>query len=178
MYSSDFIATRIRDRWQRNPDAIPATGYRILFSPVHLGELLGPTAQWVWGLKRPGLEANYSPPLELRLKCVELNFYFRHTSSWRGVSLSPRAILTFQLYQLYFALLWLIKGSCRYRRLYTAGWFKRRGRGSRDTDRPRLYLEGLRKFTNFGVDSRSQYQGVNSGPYDYETEMFTVSVHF
>ena len=74
MYSSDIIATRTRDGWQSDADAIPGTGDRVLFSPVHLDELWGPTAQWLRGLKRPGNEANYSPPLELRLKMRGLKF--------------------------------------------------------------------------------------------------------
>ena len=83
MYSSDIIATRTRDGWQRNPDAIPGTGHRFLFSPVHLDELWGPTAQWVRGLKRPGNKATYLPPLELRLKMRGIKFL-----------LSPHAFIT------------------------------------------------------------------------------------
>lgn len=74
MYSSDIMVTRIRDGWQRNTDAIPSTGFGVLFSPLHLDELWGPTAQWLRGLKRPGSAANYSPPLELRLKMCGIKF--------------------------------------------------------------------------------------------------------
>jgi hypothetical protein len=39
------------------------------------------------GLKRPGLEADHSPPSSAKVKeCVELYLHSPNTSSWRGVS--------------------------------------------------------------------------------------------
>jgi hypothetical protein len=39
-------------------------------------------------VKRPGREANYSPPSSAEIKeCVELYLRFRNTSSWRGAQL-------------------------------------------------------------------------------------------
>jgi hypothetical protein len=49
-----------------------------------------PPIQWVRGVlslrvKRPGLEADHSPPSSAEVKeCVELYFHSSNTSSWRG----------------------------------------------------------------------------------------------
>jgi len=58
---------------------------------------LGPTQpsiQWIrgalsLGVKRPGREADYSPPSSAEMKeCVELYLHSLNTSSWRGAYLS------------------------------------------------------------------------------------------
>jgi hypothetical protein len=60
---------------------------------------LGPTKppiRWVpgalsLGTKRPGREADHSPPSSAEVKeCVELYFHSLHTSSWRGAPLKYR----------------------------------------------------------------------------------------
>jgi hypothetical protein len=58
--------------------------------------VLGPTQppiQWVsrilsLGIKRPGCEADHSPPSSAEVKeCVELHFHSPNTLSWRGTQL-------------------------------------------------------------------------------------------
>jgi hypothetical protein len=65
---------------------------------------LGPTQpplQWVpWGLspgvKRPGREADHSPPSSAEVKeCVELYLYSLSTPSWRGAQLKKHRDFTF-----------------------------------------------------------------------------------
>jgi hypothetical protein len=60
-----------------------------LFSLAALG-LTQPPIRWVPGalslwVKRPGREANHSPPSSAEIKeCVDLYLRFPNTSSWRG----------------------------------------------------------------------------------------------
>jgi len=67
---------------------------------------LGPTKhpiQWVPGtlplrVKRPGLEANHSPPSSAEVKkCVELYLHSPNMPSWRGAQLKTRRQLYFTL---------------------------------------------------------------------------------
>jgi hypothetical protein len=65
---------------------------------------LGPTQppiQWVLGIKRPGREADHSPPSSAEVnECVELYLRFPNTSSWRGAQFKEkhRDNFTFILY--------------------------------------------------------------------------------
>jgi hypothetical protein len=61
-----------------------------------------PTIQWVsralsLGVKRPGREANHSPPSRADVKeCVELYLHSHTTSSWRGAEVKQRDNFTFK----------------------------------------------------------------------------------
>jgi hypothetical protein len=68
---------------------------------------LGPTqppTQWLegalsLGLKRPGREADHSPPSSAEIKeCVEQYFHSPRTPTWRGAKLSAGTTLPFYLY--------------------------------------------------------------------------------
>jgi hypothetical protein len=48
------------------------------------------------GVKRPGCEADHSPPFAEVNECVELYLHSPHTPSWRGAQLKHRVI--FYLY--------------------------------------------------------------------------------
>jgi hypothetical protein len=51
------------------------------------------------GVKRPGREADHSPPSSAEVKeLVELYLYFANTSSWRGAQLKHRDNFTFYLF--------------------------------------------------------------------------------
>jgi hypothetical protein len=76
---------------------------------------LGPTQppiQWVpgvlyLGIKRPGREADHSPPSGAEVKeCVEIHLHSPHTSSRRGAQLKHRNNFTFTSF------LWMIRTTC------------------------------------------------------------------
>jgi hypothetical protein len=51
------------------------------------------------GVKRPGREADHSPPFSAMVKeCVELYLYSPNTPSWRGAHLKHRDSFTFTFY--------------------------------------------------------------------------------
>jgi hypothetical protein len=51
------------------------------------------------GIKRPGREADHSPPSSAEVKeCVELYFHSHNTPSWRDAQLKHRDNFTFYLY--------------------------------------------------------------------------------
>jgi hypothetical protein len=66
-----------------------------------------PPIQWVQGalslgVKRPGREADHTPPSSAEVKeCVELYFYSPNTSLWRGAQLKSTGTTSLLLY-LYF----------------------------------------------------------------------------
>jgi hypothetical protein len=85
--------------------SIPA-GLGILLSTTAFKPALGPTQppiQLVPGalsleVKRPGCEADHSPPSSAEVKeCVELYFHTPNTSSWRGARLKHRDNFTFNV---------------------------------------------------------------------------------
>jgi hypothetical protein len=74
-------------------------GLGIFFFTTASRMVLGPTQppiQWVpavlsLGVKRPGREANYSPPSSAEVtECVELYLHSPNTPSWRGAQLKHR----------------------------------------------------------------------------------------
>jgi hypothetical protein len=76
---------------------------------------LGPTQppiQWVpgslsLGVKRPGREADHSPPSSADVKdWVELHIHSPNTPSWRGAQLKHRDKFTFYLLHSFCNLLW------------------------------------------------------------------------
>jgi hypothetical protein len=62
-----------------------------------------PPIQWVpgalsLGVKRPGREADHSPPSRAEVKeCVELYLHSPNTPSWRGAQLKHKDNFTFTL---------------------------------------------------------------------------------
>jgi hypothetical protein len=95
--SSVSIATRLRvERSSRV--LLPTSGLGIFLFTTASRTSLGatqPLIQWVPGVltlevKRPGHEADHSPPSSAEVKeCVEL-YLHPHTSSWRGAQLNKK----------------------------------------------------------------------------------------
>jgi hypothetical protein len=62
-------------------------GWEFFSSPPRPERLWGPPSisNGYQGVKRPGREADHSPPSSIEVKgCVELYLHSRNTSSWRG----------------------------------------------------------------------------------------------
>jgi hypothetical protein len=82
-------------------------GLEIVFFTTASRTALGPTQppiQWVpgalsLGVKRPGSEADHSPPTSAEVKeCMQLYLHSPNTPSWRGAELSTGPTLPFYLY--------------------------------------------------------------------------------
>jgi hypothetical protein len=86
------------DTWGEILTAILAVDFTA--SRMSLG-LTQPPIHWVpgaltLGVKRPGCEADHSPPSSAEIKeCVELYLHSPSTSSWRGAQLKHRDNFTF-----------------------------------------------------------------------------------
>jgi hypothetical protein len=67
------------------------------FSLYHLSN--GYQGLFPWGVKRPGREADHSPPSSAEVKeCVELYLHSPNTPSWRDAHLKHRDNFTFTFY--------------------------------------------------------------------------------
>jgi hypothetical protein len=68
---------------------------------LYFGDITLPIIQWVWGplslgVKRPGREADHSPPSSAEVKeWVKLYLHSPNTPSWRGAKLKHRDNFTF-----------------------------------------------------------------------------------
>jgi hypothetical protein len=105
--SVQLLGYGLDDRGSR--DRFPAGGWEFFSSPSRPERLCGPPSLlsngyqglFPWGVKRPGREADHSPPSSAEVKeCVELYLHSPNTHSWRGAQLKYRDKFTsFYLYQ-------------------------------------------------------------------------------
>jgi hypothetical protein len=76
------------------PDKAPCSEVRAsrFFVPISIVQILTYIGRGSFpGVKRPGREADHSPPSSAEVKeCVELYLHLPHTPSWRGSQLKHR----------------------------------------------------------------------------------------